>query len=355
MSLPVQLPYSDLPDRSFWRNARNDDTFLTFDLFQPKFNLEANMRVATAGSCFAQNVARYVRASNLVLVDVEPTPKLMRPETAKRFGYGLFSARYGNVYTARQFLQLLDDTAAPTVHDAAIWEKSGRYFDALRPNVEPHGFGTKDELAAHRISHLYKLQDLFRQIDVMVFTLGLTECWVDVPTGIVFPTAPGVIAGTYDPARHAFLNLSVRDTIEDLDCIVEQLQSFSEKVRVLLTVSPVPLTATATGLHVLRATTYSKSVLRAAAEEVSNRHENVDYFPSFEMITGTPYHGHFYDPNMRTVTKDGVETVMSVFFASHPDVQEAEEETGDELSQDNHGVDDEAICEEALLEAFARK
>ena len=35
------------------------------------------------------------------------------------------------------------------------------------------------------------------------------------------------------------------------------------KLRILLTVSPVPLTATAGDDHVLLATTYSKSVLRA--------------------------------------------------------------------------------------------
>ena len=39
------------------------------------------------------------------------------------------------------------------------------------------------------------------------------------------------------------------------------------KARLVLTVSPVPLAATASGSHVLPATIYSKSVLRAAAQE----------------------------------------------------------------------------------------
>jgi hypothetical protein len=40
-------------------------------------------------------------------------------------------------------------------------------------------------------------------------------------------------------------------------------------LRIVLTVSPVPLVATVTGSHVVPATIYSKSVLRIAAQEIA--------------------------------------------------------------------------------------
>ncbi|WP_428660504.1 GSCFA domain-containing protein [Reyranella sp.] len=47
-------------------------------------------------------------------------------------------------------------------------------------------------------------------------------------------------------------------------------------VRFLLTVSPVPLKASASQNHVLAATTYSKSVLRAVAGQLADTYDDVD-------------------------------------------------------------------------------
>lgn len=55
--------------------------------------------------------------------------------------------------------------------------------------------------------------------------------------------------------------------------------------RIVLTVSPVPLSRTFTGQDVAVANCYSKSVLRAAAEAVVQQYDFVDYFPSYESVT----------------------------------------------------------------------
>src|SRR5262245_61980744 len=52
--------------------------------------------------------------------------------------------------------------------------------------------------------------------DVFVFTLGLTEGWVSRADGAAFPLCPGVAGGTFDPAKHVFLNLRVNEVIDDL-------------------------------------------------------------------------------------------------------------------------------------------
>ncbi|MBC7738901.1 MAG: GSCFA domain-containing protein, partial [Candidatus Saccharibacteria bacterium] len=129
-------------------------------------------------------------------------------------------------------------------------------------------------------------------------------------------------------------------------------------LRVLLTVSPVPLTATATRDHVLVATTYSKSVLRAVAGDVAASHAQVDYFPSYEIITAPPYAGQFFAENKRTVLGEGVAHVMTQFFkgqagkygATVPEPATAApvERRGKKAEQ----VVEDLVCEEAILAAF---
>jgi GSCFA family len=350
------MPYRKLPPNAFWKLCRETDDFRLSELYQPAFQLAPGTRVATAGSCFAQHIGRYIRCSDLELIDVEPAPKSMHQNVAARFGYGLYSARYGNIYTARQLRQLLEDTVSQQIHECAIWQKDGRYFDALRPACEPDGFASVDELRTHRLEHLKRVKTIFETAEVFVFTLGLTETWMDRESGIVFPTAPGVIAGHFDSAKHKFANLGIADVLEDLSASIALMRTLSPELRILLTVSPVPLTATASGAHILAATTYSKSVLRAAAGELVALDQKVDYFPSFEIITGVPFGGQFYDNNLRTVTDEGVLTAMTTFFSAHSALNlQATEVSVQIKSSNSEENEDDVVCEEALLEAFASR
>jgi len=84
-------------------------------------------------------------------------------------------------------------------------------------------------------------------------------------------------------------------------------------VKILLTVSPVPLVATYEKRHVLVSNTVSKSVLRVAADEVERAFDNVIYFPSYEIITSPANSGKYYQDDLRRVTDIGIDHVMRVF------------------------------------------
>ena len=350
------MPYAGLPDEAFWKLCRESADRHLGSLYKPKFALAAGDRIATAGSCFAQHFGKWVRNSNLQLVEMEPKPAQMSHEVARRFGYGVYSARYGNIYTARQLRQLVDDCRKSKTRREAIWEHGGRWYDGLRPQTEPEGYADLDELHFHRKTHLSRVLEMFSKADVFVFTLGLTEAWSDRRSCTVFPMAPGVVAGQFDAARHVFNNFSVAEVVSDLVHVIKRLKGLNKRMRILLTVSPVPLTATASGRHVVEATTYSKSVLRVAADEVARRFAHVDYFPSYEIITNPMFGSAFYDPNLRTVTEDGVQTVMSAFFGAHHDLQPSQTPIAVEQAPvSTTADDDDLVCEEVLLEAFAQR
>jgi hypothetical protein len=309
-------PYNSIPPTARWADAvasigNNHINPHT----EAAFQLDSTMRIASAGSCFAQNLSRVLQASGFNYYCTEPAPAWLSEEERAAYSYGTFSARYGNIYTPRQLLQLLHRALGRFTPQEPAWVSGdGRVFDPFRPRIQPKGFDSIDEMIADRNAHLEAVRELVETLDVLVFTLGLTEAWRSRLDGAVFPVAPGCGAGEFDPERHEFHNLRVSETISDLDEAVSLLHAANPKARVILTVSPVALQATMTDRHVLQATVYSKSVLRTAAEELALAHANVSYFASYEIVTATLNNAAYFAADKRNVTEGCVDHVMRSFF-----------------------------------------
>ncbi len=204
---------------------------------------------------------------------------------AENLSYAKFSAGYGNIYTARQLLQLLRRCTGQWTPVEDRWAEKDKVIDPFRPGLRYYARSHR-EFDLLTSQHLHAVRRAFEAADVFVFTLGLTEAWISKLDGAVFPACPGTVAGTFDPARHEFANFTVSEVRADLSAAIAELRRLNPRVDVILTVSPVPLVATADGGHVLLATTYSKSVLRVAADEVVRSTERVSYFPAYEIVTG---------------------------------------------------------------------
>lgn len=343
-------PYSDKDPRTFWRTAVSDRRpMLITDWYRRKFDI-GNMKIATAGSCFAQHIGRALKAAGYPFVDTEPPPPGLAPEHRQSFGFGMYSARYGNVYTSRQLVQLFQRSVGDFIPELSAWPHRGGFVDPFRPAIEPDPFATIEELETNRRAHLLKVRGIFGQADLLIFTLGLTECWCARHDGAALPLAPGVAGGVYEPSEYQFVNLSMTDVVADMETLFKLARRRHPNMHFILTVSPVPLAATATNEHVIVATTYSKSVLRAACGELVSRHNFVDYFPSFEIISSHPMRGEFYAANGRDVRPEGVAHVMKHFFSEHP----AQRATGDK-ALDGEADWERAACEEELLAAAARR
>jgi len=333
-------PYQGIEARAFWRSGMAEAAYPPPDIYRPRWALSKTDRIVTAGSCFAQHVGRALRRNGFNVLDAEPCPAGIEPTEALTHGYGMYSARYGNLYTTRQLRQLISEAWSGAPEFDAIWEKDGRFYDALRPNIEPNGFVSEAALRAEREKHLEKVREVFGQADVFIFTLGLTEAWLHKPSGQVYATAPGTIAGRYDPEIHGFANFRVAEVKADLEVALARLKALNPALRVLLTVSPVPLTATASEAHVLSATTLSKSVLRAVAGEMQADYPEVDYFPSYELVTSAKAGADWFEPNLRSVKEAAVQKVMAAFTRAHlgdaaaPLEAEADEEIEGESKED---------------------
>ncbi|MDD5271359.1 MAG: GSCFA domain-containing protein [Methylovulum sp.] len=344
-------PYKEQPDKAFWKKVVSDTYPLDISEWYVKKFPISDRPIATAGSCFAQHIGKQLKDQGFNFMDVEPAPEFLDKASHLDFGYGMYSARYGNVYSSRQLVQLFQRAVGEFMPEEAFWHKDGGYVDPFRPTIEPVPFVSIEELTIHRDYHLQCVRTLFKDAQVFVFTLGLTETWVSKRDGSAYPVAPGVSGGVYDPDKYQLLNLSCEDVIRDMETFFKMVRQLNNKMRFILTVSPVPLMATATDAQVVVATMYSKSVLRAAAGFLADKYRFVDYFPSYEIISAPVMRGQFYNPDMRTVSHYGVEHVMKQFFKEHQPPKGGKLKKGNQAGQKDE-VDDDVRCDEELLAVF---
>ncbi|MGE0697489.1 MAG: GSCFA domain-containing protein [Hyphomicrobiaceae bacterium] len=355
-------PYAGLPPNAFWRSAvATIPPQQISGVWKPKWSVDPGTPIATAGSCFAQHISKALVARGYSWFNAENPPKRMTPETRKAYNYDIFTFRTGNIYTARLLRQWVSWAVGESTPPNEIWPANGRYIDPFRPTHEPNGFASPEELLASRQVTLNAIRRTIETAHTFVFTLGLTEAWVNRPAGYVYPMCPGVAGGVFDANVNAFKNFTFTEIYDDLQETLAILRRARSGMRLLLTVSPVPLVATASADHVLVATIHSKSILRAVAGQLASERANVDYFPSFELISSFPFKGAFYEANLRDVKPEGVNFVMASFFSpfGEPAVGAARTERAPEpaatLDEPASDPAEDVVCEESLLSIFAPK
>ena len=351
-------PYSNLPARAFWSPAVGKKHMNDIqDLWHASFPIRDGDGFVTYGSCFAQHFSRALVARGLKWNDCEPAPAGMQTDIAQRYNYGVFSARTGNIYTTSLLLQWTKWALGKETPPEIFWEKDGRFYDPFRPVVEPDGFASADEMFASRKGTIAAFRTSIMTADIFVFTLGLTESWWDTKGGFEYPMCPGTLAGDFDPEAHHFVNQDYDFVRKNLIQTIKMIRAARDKgPRFLLTVSPVPLTASNSGNHVLVATMESKSILRAVAASVERDRKGVSYFPSYEIIASPPFRATFFEPNLRSVNKAGVDLVMKTFFAGMGAATSAQAKPAPTratpATAPTPKSDDDLKCEEELLSAF---
>lgn len=353
-------PYSNLPATAFWRRSVDGLPAEAVDpLVDVPFRISRTDAVATAGSCFAQHIAHTLVAEGFRYLVTEPKPATPH---AKDENFGVFPARFANIYTVRQLLQLFQRAYAHFHPLDDAWAATeGRWVDPFRPRIQQGGFDSPAAVASDRAAHLAAVRQMFENCDVFVFTLGLTEAWLSPRDGAVFPLAAGVVAeGAGKEASH-FHNFSVAEMVADLTRFIDYVRLVNPGLRIILTVSPVALIATYEPRHVLVSTIASKSALRVVADEVSRSMPDVAYFPSYEIITGPQAGGRWFEPDLREVRPEGVAQVMGIFgrhfLNEGPVVARALNARPAQAPQPaaRERVFDEVVCDEEALDVPGAK
>lgn len=348
-------PYKNQPNKAFWSQSISEN-YKPLDLLDPDARLlSSGDKVTSAGSCFASNLIPYIESAGLEYIRTESLPSIFS-DLGQNLGYAYFSAMYGNIYTTRQLHQLYERALNIFNPIEDRWIEGNKILDPFRPGLKfPASSHQEFDLITE--SHLMATRKAFESADVFVFTLGLTEGWVSKIDGATYPACPGTIAGNFDETKYEFKNFSVSEIVDDFSKFVTKLTDNNPRVRFILSVSPVPLVATATSNHVLIASTYSKSVLRIAAAELTKNLKNVSYFPAYEIITGPQAPTDFFESDRRNVSKSGVDLVMSTLLSAS-NLQQKPSIKSKFFSKATKSIDiaeiskqiSQAECDEAMLD-----
>lgn len=226
-------------------------------------------KIVSIGSCFAENIGRYLRAHKYNYISTEK-------------GSGWFSANWGIVFNSASIRQIFEysfDLFNPKVQ---WWERTtGRMQDPYRRDIiYPKGVHLQKKEA-----HVKASRRALGQADVIIATLGLVEVWRDKRDNSTFWRVPPM--HLYDPKIYEFYVMDVPDVYDDLMKMKAIINVFNPKCKLILTVSPVPFQATyREDCDVVAANTYSKAVSTAAVNNfvTDMKGENVYYFPSFEFV-----------------------------------------------------------------------
>jgi hypothetical protein len=248
---------------------------------EPKFALSPNDRFFCMGSCFARNIEEH-----LIYQGIDVLSKRLISPAGEYPGRPNALVNKFSTHSMANELEWIEQ--APEFDSEFFAESETGWHDLqLSPGTTPVRLDRAIDRRCYLSSQYFSR---VRDATVIVLTLGLNEVWHDSATGWYLNAAPSFFGVRREPSRYTLHITDVAENIGQLEKIHDIVCSINPEARFLVTVSPVPMSATFSGTDVLVANLRSKSTLRVAAETFALSHDRVDYFPSYDMVAMSPRH-----------------------------------------------------------------
>jgi tetratricopeptide (TPR) repeat protein len=210
---------------------------------EPKF-ITKDTRFFTMGSCFARNLARSLEQNGYVAQHME------------------ISEYINTTFANRIFVDWLSGAEI----DAAIRDRIGELL--------PAGWSRENTL------------QIIKDSRVFILTLGVAPAFFDRATGDFVLPRPSALNSRVLAEKYVYRTTSVQENVDNVLYLINFVRSISPAIKVVVTVSPVPLLASFEYESAVQADCLSKSTMRLVAHEVVNNSGVADivYWPSFEVF-----------------------------------------------------------------------
>lgn len=233
--------------------------------------------IVSMGSCFANEIAGYFIDKNYNYPIYEKSEAnfncdwnlVFTPLNINMIGLYSFHTDYYIPYSERWW---------PT-------DFPDKVRDPYRRNVIYNKETATLEFEQHRNNSRIALSNC----NVLILTLGLIEYWRTVNNYYAFYRVPPKKIFDENPNKYEFAILdSVSYCTILIDSFIQNIKTQNKNVKVILSVSPIPLHATfRTDVDVVTANQYSKSVLKSVCNDLTDNDE-VFYFPAYEYVLSQP-------------------------------------------------------------------
>ena len=182
-----------------------------------------------------------------------------------------------------------------------------------------------DEKYSENIKNLLKLSqyqtiEQLKKADCFIYTLGLGAAFFDSEFGgnAVIPNSDWVGSRILSES-YTFRTTGVDENVQNIMEIIRLIRIINPDVKIILTLSPIPLLVSFERASAVLADCVSKSILRVAVHEVMKKNlQNVYYWPSFEAVRWIyPHIGQVYgndDGVSRHVSSEVISSIIDVFL-----------------------------------------
>jgi hypothetical protein len=196
------------------------------------------------GSCFARNLAKSLYSNGFAAHHME------------------ISEYINTTFANRVFVDWLSDADI----DAAIRE---RIVELLPP-----GWSKENML------------QIIKGSDVFILTLGVAPAFFDRATGDFVLPRPSALNSRVLAEKYLFRTTTVQENVDNVLYLLNFVRSIAPRIKIVVTVSPVPMVASFEFESAVQADCLSKSTMRLVAHEVVNNSniDNILYWPSFEVF-----------------------------------------------------------------------
>lgn len=238
--------------------------------------------ILTLGSCFAVHIKGYLAKMGYKIDKYKV--KKVRNSYVINFGSGMV-----NTFAIRQQFE---------------WALENKKFQ------EDLWHNSEAEVMKYVESIRDATSDIFKESDVFIITLGLSEVWYNKITNEVFWRA--IPTKCFDDNIHGFRVSTVEENTENLYTIISMIKKYRPEATIIFTISPVSLYATFRNVSCMTADCVSKSILRVSVDNVMRSNSsNVYYWPSYELVKNL-YKNPYQEDN-RHIKKEIADKIMKLF------------------------------------------
>ncbi|MGC1377556.1 MAG: GSCFA domain-containing protein [Anaerolineales bacterium] len=274
------------------------------------FRISKSDHVYAIGSCFARGIEKALHHRGFEVESMSSDFNQFEVSGGKVTALGFM-----NKYTTFSILNELTwalDPSAKFPEESLVDLDDKRCID---PHINPTLTVVDHAGTLDRRRIITNVTQKIRNCRVLFLTLGLVEVWYDTQTNLYLNSTPTKEILELYPDRYEFQCSNYPQNMENLEKLYELLTTYGHPdLHIVVTTSPVPLQATFTGQDIVVANTYSKSTLRVVAQDWAARHDNVQYFPSYEIVMNSA-RDLAWDEDLRHV-QGGMTNQIMDFFVS---------------------------------------
>jgi hypothetical protein len=280
-------------------------------------------KIFTMGSCFAREIKYSLERRG---INVGPNYASI-PQDKHRYSIDELPENnhlnFYNTYTVLQEFERLADRWVQEKDD--YWVISRKQFVNKECYQDPYRrltFGRTPEDLFEANEHISSvIRDAANMASVFLFTFGVTEIFQLKSNGRIAGQKPAHFGGGGVSESELYLS-TFSENFENLVKLREIVKGINSNAEMIVTVSPVALERTFSHQDIVVANSEGKSILRAVLGEFSRLHDDVTYFPAYEMVTCLGEIA-FMPGDLRHVKRAVVDMITQTFVNAHvsPEVE----------------------------------